>query len=289
MSPDATAIATANAAQRDYWNADAGHNWLTHRQRLDRMMRPITERLLARAAPAAGERVLDVGCGTGESSLRLAALVGGGEVLGADISAPLLEAARERAAAVGNLSFLLADAQVHAFRPAAFDLVASRFGVMFFADPVAAFRNLAAALTPGGRFAFVGWGPLADNPWFLIPSRAAAAHLGPPPPQPPDAPGPMAFADAARVEGLLTAAGLAEVEVMAERLLVYGDDSPEETARIACTLGPAARRIAETGAPPEVVARIAADIAEGLRPYAGGAGVRVPATVNFISARRPQA
>jgi SAM-dependent methyltransferase len=287
MSDDVASVPGVNAQQRQYWNT-AGEKWRIHQAELDRHLAAITERLLARAAAAPGERVIDVGCGAGSSTFRLAGAVGDGRVLGIDVSTPLLDAARQRAAVDGidNAEFVLADAQVHAFPAEAYDLVASRFGVMFFDDPAAAFRNLARALRSGGRFAFASWGPLEENPWFLVPQRSAARHLGPAEPQPPHAPGPLAFSDAAHVEGLLRAAGLEAVEVAAERIVLDGGDSLQALAEFSASFGPAARRIAEAGAAPETVARIAQDIAEALRPYAGREGVRIPAMVNFISARR---
>lgn len=289
MTEPTEAPPTANADQRRHWNSADGLKWRTLADQIGRHLAGITERLLAHARPAPGERVLDVGCGTGETSLRLAAAVAPGAVLGVDLSEGLIEAARERARAAGraNLDFVLADAQVHGFEAGAFDLAASRFGVMFFDDPVAALRNLARALRPGGRLAFACWGPLAENPWFAVPRAAALRHLGPPAPQPANAPGPLAFADAAYVEGLLAAAGLEAIRIGAEAVTLEGGDSLEETARFSCRLGPAARRIGEAEAAPETVEKIAAEIAEGFRRYLDDGRLKVPAAVNFITARRP--
>src|SRR5262249_6517301 len=148
------------------------------------------------------ERVLDVGCGTGQTSIELARRAGpGGAVTGIDISAPMLARARARAADAGarTVTFLDADAQTHRFDPASLDVCFSRFGIMFFAAPDAAFANLRSALRPAGRLAFVCWQSMRDNPWMLVPLMAAAAHITLPPPPAPDAPGPFSFADADRV------------------------------------------------------------------------------------------
>jgi len=287
MSGPAEPIPTANAEQLEYWST-AGEKWRTYRRQIDRLLSGVTDRLLQRAAPVPGESAIDVGCGAGDTTLRLAATVGEGRVLGIDVSQALLEVAQERARSggIGNVEFLFADAQVHAFAAGAHDLIASRFGVMFFNDPVTAFGNLARALRPGGRFAFASWGPLSQNPWFLVPHEVAVRHLGAPEPQAPHAPGPMAFADAAYVEGLLTEAGLEAVDVAVELVVLDGGDNAQAAATLSCNLGPASRRIRETGASAEVQNRIAADIAGEFRRYAGADSVMIPAAIHYIAARR---
>src|SRR5262249_38336345 len=149
--------------------------------------------------------VLDVGCGCGDSTVDLARRVApDGTVVGMDISAVMLERARQTAREQGvNARFEHADAQTHAFAPASFDVLFSRFGVMFFADPTAAFANLRSALRPGGKLAFVCWQSLAENPWMLVPLGAAFQIIPPPPMPAPDAPGPFAFADQSRVRSIL--------------------------------------------------------------------------------------
>jgi len=176
-----------NADQVAFWNSPAGEKWVRNQAEMDMTLAPLTEMLLARAAPAPGQRVLDVGCGTGTTVLQLAGAVGpGGHVQGLDVSEPMLALARQRVAAAGagNVDLVLDDAQTFAFDAGSRDLVFSRFGVMFFADPPAAFANLRRALVPGGRLVFVCWADLADNPWFKVPRDAAIARLGPVPPTP---------------------------------------------------------------------------------------------------------
>ncbi|MDF2901645.1 MAG: SAM-dependent methyltransferase, partial [Phenylobacterium sp.] len=192
---------TANADQIAYWNNAAGETWAALQDRLDRQIEPLGLRAIEAGAPQPGERVLDIGCGCGQTSFELARRVGpSGRVLGVDISAPMLEVARQRAAgAAANVSFIEADAQTHAFQNGGFDLAISRFGVMFFDDPTAAFRNIGAALRPGGRLSFVCWRPMLENAWMATPLFAAMPLLPPLPPPDPAAPGPFAFADPERV------------------------------------------------------------------------------------------
>ncbi|SMF69721.1 Ubiquinone/menaquinone biosynthesis C-methylase UbiE [Tistlia consotensis] len=191
------------------WNGPAGRAWVEAQAALDALFEPF-ERLLAGQVPegsAAG--VLDVGCGTGATTLAIARRLGpGGRCLGLDLSAPMLARARERAAAEGSPArFLQADAAGHAFEPAAFDLIVSRFGVMFFDDPVRAFANLRAAAKPGAALRCIAWRSPGENPFMTTAERAAAPLLPPLPPRVPDAPGQFAFADPERVRGILEDSG----------------------------------------------------------------------------------
>src|SRR5919202_367006 len=185
---------TQNTEQIEYWNGTAADTWVAQQERLDRQLDPLGRAALRVLAPRPGEHVLDVGCGSGQTTLQLADAVGpDGRVVGVDVSSQLLAAARRRPRPA-NVAFEQADAQTYAFeRP--FDAIYSRFGVMFFADPVAAFANLRRALKPGGRMAFVCWREEAANPMMTVPMAAAAKHLPPlpPPAQDAHAPGPFAF------------------------------------------------------------------------------------------------
>ena len=280
---------SANADQVEYWNTGPGAKWAAHQETLDAMMASILDRLLTHAAPKTGERVLDIGCGAGASSLALASQVGtGGQVLGIDIARPLLDKAETRTAeaGLGNVRYLVADAQTHNFEAGAFDLMTSRFGVMFFADPLVAFGNIATALRPGGRMAFVSWASLQANPWFQMPRAAAIARLGPPEATPANAPGPMAFQDTAYVSEFLSKAGLSDVSAQVEELRLTISGSLDEVAEFASSLGPATRVINEMGGTTEDVAAITRDIAKGLEDYKVDGGVSVPATLNFYSAVR---
>jgi SAM-dependent methyltransferase len=201
---------TPNAQQAAYWNEQAGPTWAAEQVALDRQLAPLGHRVMAELDLSPGQRILDVGCGAGETTLELAAK--GAEAVGVDISRPLLDVARRRAAGAARVTFLEADAQAHAFAPASFDAIFSRFGVMFFADPAAAFGNLRRALKPGGKLAFVCWRRPDENPFMTAPMAAALQHVpAPPPPADPTAPGPFAFADPERVRGILAAAGFTDI------------------------------------------------------------------------------
>jgi SAM-dependent methyltransferase len=205
---------TASEWHRDqvaYWNGAAGENWVREQARTDRMLAPVAEALYAQAAPRAGETVLDVGCGNGETCLEWARRVGpSGRVIGLDVSAPMLGVAKRRAAGASNIEFILADAAEHRFAAPVADLMVSRFGVMFFGNPTAAFANLKRGLKPGGRLAFACWRKFDENPWMQVPLRAAYQHVPRLPQLEPEEPGPFSFADTERVTRILTGAGWAK-------------------------------------------------------------------------------
>jgi SAM-dependent methyltransferase len=245
--------------------------------------------LLARLGLAGGESVLEIGCGTGALTLPLAAAVGEhGRVVAVDISEPMLGSARQKVGEQGlrNVTLLSGDAQVFAFEPAVFDVATSRMGVMFFADPAAAFRNIKGALKSGGRLVFACWAPIAENRHWLISHDAALRHLGPLAPPPAHEPGPLAFGDPDYIRGVLTAAGFTEIAVdRAHPTIICG--SPEEEARQALTMGPTARLI-EAKNPDEATRQaIARDIEAAFAAEAAAGPIRLPATIFLVSARRP--
>ncbi len=241
------AASDANAAQQEYWNTVAGPRWVGLEGFVERRVRGVNDLLLRHSAVKPGERVLEIGCGTGAFTLPLAEAVGErGEVVGADISDAMLAGAQKRLAESGrrNVSLMQADAQTHGFEPGRFDLIASRFGVMFFSDPGAAFANLRAAARPGGRLCFACWGPLDANEHWLIPYRVALRHLGPPEPKPARAPGPMAFSDPDYVRGFLGTAGFEAIGIHRETPGIFAS-APKEEAEHACIMGPSGRLIDE--------------------------------------------
>jgi SAM-dependent methyltransferase len=190
--------------------------WAEVRESLELQLAPLGQRALAALAPRPGESIVDIGCGGGETALELArAVAPDGTVLGIDLSAAVLAFARRAAEGSQRVRFVAADAQAYPFEPASFDAAFSRFGVMFFGDPMAAFTNIYRSLKPNGRLAFVCWRALEQNPLDLVPLRAASPHLPPQPTHDPEAPGPFAFADADRVRGILESAGFAEIEITA--------------------------------------------------------------------------
>ena len=284
-----TTPAGPNAEQIAYWNEQSGPKWVARQALLDAQLAPFGAAAMDTGRIAAGDRVLDVGCGCGDTTLALGRRVGtGGRVVGIDISAPMLARARERAAQAGaaNVEFVEADAQTHAFPPASVDCLFSRFGVMFFADPTAAFRNLRGALAPGGRVVFACWQKLAENPWMLVPLMAAAPHVTMPTPPAPDAPGPFSFADRARVEAILGGAGFADVALQSfEPEMVIGGGTLDAAVEFLLQLGPMAavfREPANAGAMPAVTAAVR----ESLRPYTTARGVVMASKAWLVTARR---
>lgn len=206
----------ANEAQARHWNAHAGEVWVEQQEMLDRLFRPFERELVQAVEQCGAADVLDVGCGAGATTLAVARrLEGRGRCTGVDISVPLIDAARRRAATAGleNCRFIAADAQQHAFERGAFDAVISRFGVMFFADPVAAFANLGRAARPDAGLTFIAWRGVEENPFMTTAERTAAPLLPELAARDPAAPGQFAFADAERVRGILTAAGWRDIDI----------------------------------------------------------------------------
>lgn len=278
----------ANADQAQFWRSAPGRKWVEFQSVLDETFAPVIDLLMQAAAPSPGEAVLDVGCGTGALSLAVAERIGpAGRVVALDISQPLLARAAERVPAhlAGRMAFVEADAQVHPFDRQGFDLLLSRFGVMFFEDPVAAFRNLAGALRPGARLHFAAWAPAELNPWFALPRDAAIARFGPPPETSPHAPGPFAFADRSRVLGLLAEAGLRSPQAEAVEIEIAPPGTLEDAVLLASNIGPAARMMKAFDGTPADLAAIRERVGADFAAFRSGQGIRVPGLLNLFSAR----
>ncbi len=269
--------------QASYWNEEGGRRWVENIERVERMLAPLSEHLLRLAAPAPGERVLDVGCGGGITSAALARAVSpGGRVLGLDVSAVILDVARRRFAAQDNLEFALGDAATMPLPAAGYDLVTSRFGVMFFPDPVGAFTHLRAALAPAGRLAFVCWQAPERNPWMALAVQAAFGILPRPEPQPPDAPGPFAYADPVRLRGILEAAGFGAVEIEGlERAVDLGP--PDDAVKQLTRMGPAAGTF--DAADPATRARVEAAVGAVFAPHVQAGRVTLGSATWLVQAR----
>lgn len=271
----------ANEEQDRYWNGQAGQTWVEAQDRLDAMLAPISEQVLARAQPKSGERIVDVGCGCGDTTLSLAK--SGAYVWGIDLSEPMLERARVRAEGVHHVGFTRADAAVREFTPD-HDLVFSRFGVMFFADPVAAFTNLRTGLVKGGRLCFVCWQAPRRNPWMAVAGQAIQPFLPAPAEAPdPKAPGPFAFADPGYVTGILEAAGYGAVEHESITPTLHLADDLDDAIRFQGRIGPLARALAELEGDQREAALAAAR--EALAAHMGPDGLNLGAACWIFTAR----
>lgn len=276
---------TTNAEQREYWNQEGARHWVDHQARYDEMLAPFGRAVVDAAAIEPVHRVLDVGCGNGATTRAAARAAGDGSALGIDLSEAMLECARatSRDEGIPNIEFEVADAQTRPF-DAEFDRVISRFGVMFFEDPVAAFTNIRRALRDGGRLAVVVWQDVGANEWVRVPSAAVFQHVSPPEAADPGAPGPFSLGDPDRVRSILDDAGFSDVSVdpFETPLLLGGHGSFDEAADFQANSGMAARLLGD--APPEVVERALTAMREALRPYATPDGVQLDAAAWIVTA-----
>ena len=274
-----------NADQIAYWNGPGGRHWADRQQSQDIVLAPVSEILIDRAKVKAGERILDVGCGCGATTIALARKVGpAGHVFGIDISTPMLARARQLTPPDLPVDFVLADATLYPFDPASFDLLVSRFGVMFFAEPALSFANLRRALRPSGRLTFACWREPRENPFFLVPLQAVYKHVPKLPQLGPEDPGPFSFASEARVHRILGEAGFQGVamEPCNLSLDIAVGRGLDAAVTSALEIGPAARALAEQ--PPDVVVAAANSIREALAPFVSGQSVPLPAAIWIVTA-----
>jgi SAM-dependent methyltransferase len=269
--------------QKQLWNGAKGRAWVEAQPALDAMLQPFEDLLVEEIADDAPQSVLDVGCGAGATTLAVArSLSAPGRCVGVDISEPLIAAARSRAEREGSSArFLCADAQTHAFEPASFDAIVSRFGVMFFADPVAAFANLRRAAQDGGALGFVAWRGPEENPFMTAAERAAAPLLPSPPARRPGAPGQFAFAAEARVQGILKESGWVGIDI---RPIDVACSFPEaHLVSYLDRLGPLGEAL--QGVDPPTRARIVETVRAAFDPYVDGSDVRFTAACWLVGAR----
>ncbi len=278
----------ANDEMRRFWNETSGPEWVALEPEFETALLPFGTELLRRAAASDGDHVLDVGCGFGSTTLELARQVGGtGRVMGLDISAPMLQRARTRAADVGMTTVIWreADAQQAALPASHFDLIVSRFGVMFFADPVAAFANLLHAAKGGARLVLACWQPTDRNPWYTLPARVLAGHVALPELPPPTA-GPFAFGEPGRLESVLGNAGWTGVVIDGfEATMVQGAGAGVDGALHHMLRGPVAAALRDA-TPAERAAGLDA-LRSALGAFVVGGAVQFPAAAWMVSARAP--
>ena len=275
----------ANAAQIEYWNGPAGDSWAKSAKTQDIMIGDMGLAAMDACDLHPGHAVLDIGCGSGSTTLEIARRVGaGGRAVGIDISTPMLAVATERARdeGISNISFENRDVAEYEFEPAVFERVFSRFGVMFFADPVAAFANIKTAVKPGGRLAFVCWKTRTENEWMEIPFNAALRHVQAPPPPQPGEPGPTSFADPERVRRILSESGFERIGIeLLELPISLGKDIASAVNRLV-QLGPAGRLLRD--ASDETKAAVAAELTEVMAPFEADGAVRLGGRAWIVSA-----
>jgi SAM-dependent methyltransferase len=270
--------------QAALWNGDGGNAWVELNEVLDGMLAPLGEVLLGSVDVHSDDHVLDVGCGTGATTVDIAGRLGPrGRSVGIDISAPMLAAARTRAEQAGRAAqFVLGDAQTHPFEPAEFDAVVSRLGVMFFEDPVGAFENLRSAARPGAQLRFLAWCGPADNPFMTTAERAAAPLLPQLPPRDPDAPGQFAFADPDRVRNVLDDSGWGDVDV--RRVDIACGLAEDQLMRYLASMGPVGRVLSQTD--DHTRGRVLDVVREAFDPFIDDGEVRYTAACWLVGASR---
>jgi SAM-dependent methyltransferase len=262
----------------------AGRTQADLQEPLNKQLAPLGHRAMAALAVRPGERILDIGCGTGQTSAELGQIVGsGGEVFGIDLSPAALEAAKKKAAEFPQVRFVQGDAQVFPFDAGVYDAAFSRFGVMFFADPVAAFRNILRALKPAGRLTFVCWRSLEENDLDIVPLRAAAPHLPAPIAQPGSAP-PFSFADPNRVHEILAKAGFEAIEIAAYDHLV-GTGDAQGMLKLSLRVGSLGKIVRET---PDLRPAVLEPVRQALAAYDGPEGIKLKAATWIVTARSPK-
>lgn len=285
-------MAQHNADRVADWNGQSGERWIAHQARLDAIAAVFGQAAIEAAAPAAGERVLDVGCGAGASSLALAARVGaGGQVQGVDISEPLIARARALAPQDTPTLFRVADASSAELPQGAFDILFSRFGVMFFDDPTGAFAHIRRALKPGGRVAFVCWRGAAENDWMRLPMGAIKGIVPATAPPDPETPGPFSFGDRGRVARILTGAGFNDIAIARYNASVpFGEGATRDAAiddavKMTFEVGPLSRALVDQ--PDDIRARASAVVRAAFAGRAGERSVMINGATWIVTARNP--
>ncbi len=285
-------MTASNAQQMNDWNGQTGQRWVANQARLDNMLDVFGTAAIRAAEPAAGKRILDIGCGAGATTLALASHVGpSGHVMGVDISEPLLARAREVAPPDAPVAFAMIDAARGNLGEHAFDLLFSRFGVMFFDDPDRAFAHMRGALKPGGRLAFACWRGAEENDWIRLPMGAIRGIVPPAPPPHPDAPGPFSFGDPDRIRRILAAAGFVDISITPFDHAIpfgWGQDragAVDDAVAMAFEVGPLSRALADQQE--NVRERAAAAVRAAFAQRPGERSVMIDGAAWIVTARDP--
>ncbi|MFT5692348.1 MAG: ubiquinone/menaquinone biosynthesis C-methylase UbiE [Oceanicoccus sp.] len=275
----------SNVDQIKYWNSQAGEQWVKGRESMDKTLFEFGQLAIDALNLSSGNKVLDIGCGCGGTSFSLATKVADGRVEGVDISEPMLAHAKERRVAldIGNVDFIKGDAAVKLFSPQSFDRVFSRFGVMFFDDPVSAFKNIRSSLKSAGKLSFVCWRQASENQWTMVPTKAALKYVTIPNAADKNAPGPFAFADKVRTASILEQAGFKNVVVEAKNLpmrfpIVEGKSLGQQFAEI----GPVGRIVAT--ADDDVKQQVMESMTAALQEFVNGSQVEMDGAVWLVTA-----
>jgi SAM-dependent methyltransferase len=274
------------------WTEDAGPGWIAERVRLDERLEPFGQFLIEGLEPQPGESILDVGCGTGASTLKIARSVGGdGAVVAVDVSSTMLDAARKRPdiaedSSSAPITWITADAQTYSFKEASFDAIASRFGVMFFEDPVAAFRNLRNALRTNGRLTFVCWQPPALNQWIAGGADELGDLLEFPPPSEPNKPGPFGLCDSTRTHALLDAAGFTAIEIDGVEAELPFSGTVDDMVTHQLSIGPIGAAVRAGGNDPTLRGAVRKRLHQIVGDRAESEGLAAPASAWLVRAQK---
>ncbi len=277
-----------HAEQAAYWNGVGGTHWAVQQTRIERVLSPVADLVIQAASPRPGDRIIDIGCGSGATTEVLARAVGDvGRVTGLDVSAPLVAQASARLAAMSQARVILGDAASIALEPGSIDLLFSRFGVMFFGDPTVAFRNLRGAVRPGGRVCFACWRAPSLNPWMMLPLSIAYACVPRLPKPGPDDPGPFSFADPDRVTRILSEAGFTDIGFTPHDVLFDISAGEGVAGAVAYTLEIGATSRALDGHPESVRQKVADDLRAAFTALATKDGVFLAGAIWIVTATAP--
>jgi SAM-dependent methyltransferase len=276
-----------NTGEAEFWSGPAGLSWIEHEVEQDGLLGGVADAVIDKAGLGSGDRVLDIGCGAGAMTMRAAEVVGSeGRVLATDIAPPFIERVARRAGSMAQVGTFLGDAQTAEWPETGFDVALSRFGVMFFSDPAAAFANIDRALRPEGRVVFAAWARTEDNPYWSIPRGLIADRLGPQPKPEPNAPGPMGLADADWAMTQMRAGGLGDVSVDTREVTLTHEGGAAGASHLMIRIGPAVRPLRENEFSADEIEAFRRDTEDAFRPYEVNGKARIPALIHLFTARR---